>query len=59
MQVAAACLYLVCRQDAKPFLLIDFSDALQVKAWAWGWVGVGDFPLPSHAVGFFETPCAL
>lgn len=29
-QVAAACLYLVCRQDGKPFLLIDFSDALQV-----------------------------
>lgn len=35
-QVAAACLYLVCRQDSKPFLLIDFSDALQV---GWGWRG--------------------
>lgn len=30
-QVAAACLYLVCRQDSKPFLLIDFSDVLQVR----------------------------
>ena len=31
-QVAAACLYLVCRQDSKPYLLIDFSDALQARA---------------------------
>jgi transcription factor IIIB 90 kDa subunit len=30
MQVAAACLYIVCRQDEKPYMLIDFSDALQV-----------------------------
>jgi transcription factor IIIB subunit 2 len=30
-QVAAACLYLLCRQDGKPFLLIDFSDALQAR----------------------------
>jgi transcription factor IIIB subunit 2 len=35
-QVAAACLYLVCRQDAKPFLLIDFSDALQVNVFTLG-----------------------
>ena len=34
-QVAAACLYLVCRQDSKPFLLIDFSDSLQVGGKAW------------------------
>ena len=34
--VAAACLYLVCRQDAKPFLLIDFGDALQVNVFTLG-----------------------
>lgn len=37
-QVAAACLYLVCRQDGKPFLLIDFSDALQVNVFTLGGV---------------------
>jgi transcription initiation factor TFIIIB Brf1 subunit/transcription initiation factor TFIIB len=31
MQVAAACLYIVCRQDEKPYMLIDFSDALQAR----------------------------
>ncbi|KAL4445344.1 hypothetical protein ABPG77_011169 [Micractinium sp. CCAP 211/92] len=35
-QVAAACLYLLCRQDSKPFLLIDFSDALQVNVFTLG-----------------------
>jgi len=35
-QVAAACLYLICRQDAKPFMLIDFSDALQVNVFTLG-----------------------
>lgn len=35
-QVAAAALYLVCRQDSKPFLLIDFSDALQVNVFTLG-----------------------
>ncbi|EFJ29645.1 hypothetical protein SELMODRAFT_410325 [Selaginella moellendorffii] len=30
-QVAAACLYIVCRQENKPYLLIDFSDSLQVN----------------------------
>jgi transcription factor IIIB subunit 2 len=35
-QVAGACLYLICRQDAKPFLLIDFSDALQVNVFTLG-----------------------
>lgn len=35
-QVAAACLYLFCRQDEKPFLLIDFSDALQVNVFTLG-----------------------
>ena len=29
-QVAAACLYVICRQEGKPFMLIDYSDYLQV-----------------------------
>ncbi len=28
--VAAACLYIICRQETKPFMLIDYSDLLQV-----------------------------
>ena len=36
MQVAAACLYIVCRQDSKPFMLIDFSDALQINVFMLG-----------------------
>ncbi|KAL6780177.1 hypothetical protein ACKKBF_B14155 [Auxenochlorella protothecoides x Auxenochlorella symbiontica] len=35
-QVAATCLYLLCRQDAKPFLLIDFSDRLQINVFTLG-----------------------
>lgn len=35
-QVAAACLYIVCRQDSKPFMLIDFSDALQINVFMLG-----------------------
>ncbi len=35
-QVAAACLYIVCRQDKKPFMLIDFSDALQINVFMLG-----------------------
>jgi len=29
--VSAACLYMICRQEQTSHLLIDFSDALQVK----------------------------
>lgn len=35
-QVAAACLYIVCRQEQKPFLLIDFSDVLQINVYVLG-----------------------
>eukprot|EP01018_Ginkgo_biloba_P027487 Gb_34247 [translate_table: standard] len=35
-QVAAACLYIVCRQEQKPFLLIDFSDILQINVYVLG-----------------------
>ncbi|XP_002970826.2 transcription factor IIIB 60 kDa subunit [Selaginella moellendorffii] len=35
-QVAAACLYIVCRQENKPYLLIDFSDSLQVNVYVLG-----------------------
>jgi hypothetical protein len=30
VQVAACCLYIICRQETKPFMLIDLSDLLQV-----------------------------
>jgi hypothetical protein len=36
-QVAASCLYIICRQEDKPFMLIDYSDLLQVRGWGWGW----------------------
>lgn len=32
-QVAACCLYIICRQEGKPLMLIDFSDMLQVGGW--------------------------
>jgi len=35
-QVAAVCVYIVCRQDSKPFMLIDFSDQLSVNVFALG-----------------------
>jgi hypothetical protein len=31
LQVAACCLYIICRQEDKPFMLIDLSDMLQVQ----------------------------
>ncbi|XP_011623664.1 transcription factor IIIB 60 kDa subunit isoform X1 [Amborella trichopoda] len=34
--VAAACLYIVCRHEKKPFLLIDFSDFLQINVYVLG-----------------------
>ena len=34
--MAAACLYIICRQDSKPFMLIDFSDALQLNVFLLG-----------------------
>ncbi|KDD72637.1 hypothetical protein H632_c3093p0, partial [Helicosporidium sp. ATCC 50920] len=34
--VAAVCLYVICRQESKPFLLIDFSDRLGVNVFALG-----------------------
>ncbi|KAG9452046.1 hypothetical protein H6P81_004950 [Aristolochia fimbriata] len=34
--VAAACLYIACRQDSKPYLLIDFSEYLQVNVYVIG-----------------------
>eukprot|EP00899_Mesostigma_viride_P022878 jgi/Mesvir1/3775/Mv08222-RA.1 len=35
-QVAGACLYLVCRQESKPYMLIDFSDILQTNVYVLG-----------------------
>ncbi|KAK3135918.1 hypothetical protein QOZ80_5BG0425280 [Eleusine coracana subsp. coracana] len=34
--VAAACLYIACRQSDKPYLLIDFSEYLQISVYALG-----------------------
>ncbi len=34
--IVATCLYIVCRQDKSPYLLIDFSDALQVNVFVLG-----------------------
>lgn len=34
--VVAACLYIVCRTEKSPYLLIDFSDALQVNVYELG-----------------------
>ena len=36
MQVAAACIYIICRQDKHPFMLLDFSDVLQVNVFVLG-----------------------
>ncbi|KAI3832278.1 hypothetical protein MKX03_009322 [Papaver bracteatum] len=36
LQVAAACLYLTCRKNEKPFLLIDFSEYLQINVYLLG-----------------------
>ena len=35
-QVAGSCLYIVCRQEDKPYMLIDFSDALQTNVYLLG-----------------------
>ena len=35
-QVAGACLYIVCRQEGRPYMLIDFSDALQTNVYVLG-----------------------
>eukprot|EP00850_Spirogloea_muscicola_P000255 SM000001S04657 [mRNA] locus=s1:1514672:1520522:- [translate_table: standard] len=34
--VAGACLYIVCRQESKPYMLIDFSDTLQTNVYVLG-----------------------
>lgn len=35
-QVAAACLYIYCRQERKPYMLIDFSDHLSINIYSLG-----------------------
>ena len=35
-QVAATCLYIVCRQERKPYMLLDFSDHLSVNVYTLG-----------------------
>ena len=35
-QVAGACLYIICRQESRPYMLIDFSDVLQTNVYVLG-----------------------
>ncbi|XP_047261482.1 transcription factor IIIB 70 kDa subunit-like [Capsicum annuum] len=35
-QVQAACLYIACRENKKPFLLIDFSEYLRINVYVLG-----------------------
>lgn len=35
-QVEAACLYIICRKNKKPFLLIDFSEHLRINVYVLG-----------------------
>uniref|UniRef100_A0A7S3QLZ1 Cyclin-like domain-containing protein n=2 Tax=Dunaliella tertiolecta TaxID=3047 RepID=A0A7S3QLZ1_DUNTE len=35
-QVAATCLYIYCRQEARPYMLIDFSDHLSINVFTLG-----------------------
>jgi transcription factor IIIB subunit 2 len=46
-QVAACCLYIICRLDNKPFMLLDYSDLLQV----------GGRQEPGGAEGQTDTEC--
>ena len=36
VQVAAAVIYIICRQEGYPFMLLDFSDVLQVNVFDLG-----------------------
>ncbi|GMH38136.1 hypothetical protein BSKO_06020 [Bryopsis sp. KO-2023] len=36
--VGASCVYIICRQDRRPYLLIDFSDTLRVNIYTLGTV---------------------
>ncbi|KAJ1417917.1 cyclin-like protein, partial [Ochromonadaceae sp. CCMP2298] len=36
LHVVATCLYIICRQERSPHLLIDFSDALQINVYVLG-----------------------
>ncbi|KAJ3683175.1 hypothetical protein LUZ60_013402 [Juncus effusus] len=36
MHVAASCLYIACRKNKRPYLLIDFSDYLQINVYVLG-----------------------
>ena len=36
VQIAAACIYIILRQENQPFMLLDFSDALQVNVFVLG-----------------------
>ena len=37
-QVAGACMYIICRQESRPYMLIDFADILQTNVYVLGGV---------------------
>jgi hypothetical protein len=51
-QVAGACLYIFCRQEQKPFMLIDISDVLQINVFVLG----GVFLQMCHLLRLEEHP---
>ena len=36
LQIAAAAIYIICRQEKHPFMLLDFSDVLSVNVFELG-----------------------
>ncbi|KAA6429173.1 MAG: transcription factor IIB (ISS), partial [Trebouxia sp. A1-2] len=51
-QVAGTCLYIFCRQEQKPFMLIDISDVLQINVFVLG----GVFLQMCHLLRLEEHP---
>jgi transcription factor IIIB subunit 2 len=49
MHVVAVCLYVKCREDKSPHMLIDFSDALSVNV----------FTLGACFLKFMQRPASL
>lgn len=53
MQIAAAAIYIICRQEDHPFMLLDFADVLQVNVFQLGSVFLQMckiFRLEEHAI---------
>ena len=53
LQIAAATIYIICRQEGHPFMLLDFADVLQVNVFVLGavFLQLGRiFRLEEHAI---------